>query len=86
MVQTEIGRRALEQMKFVKKGYNDAIFGLFDSVMYTHHNLWMHIQFDEHEHTVGVTRDFRSRRSSESRLLADAERSMQFWLNESWNI
>ena len=74
-------------MKFVKKWHNDAIFGLFDSVIYTHHNLWMQIQFDEQKHTVGVvTRNFRSRRSSESRLLADAERSIQFWLNEPWNI
>ena len=80
MVQTKIGRRALEQMKFVKKWHNDAIIiGFFNSVIYNHHhNLWMQIQFDEHKHTVGVvTRNFRSRRPSESRLLADAERSMQ---------
>ena len=74
-------------MKFVKKWHNDAIFGLFDSVIYTHQNLWMQIEFDEHKNTVGVvTRNFRSRRHSESRLLADADRSMQYWLNELWNI
>ena len=87
MVQTKIGHRALEQMKCVKKWHNDAIICFFDSVIYNHHhNVWMQIQFDEHKHTVGVARNFRSRRSSESRLLADAERAMQYWLNETWNI
>ena len=35
---------------------------------------------------TGLSRNFLAMGLSESQLLADAERSMQYWLNAPWNI